>query len=216
MKIVDIKRLVELREIAAVSSMKMVEVADTKTVVVDHDESADRNERYASIKNYIETHMQGIEVFVSGGEVTYPNKENPIVIRTYRTGVKETYTKVTLAANIYTNNYESKIYESYVRSLLDNDCVTQKFISYMEIFLGDMLDETCYTECGFTVYDNMLLLFKDEKVYTIVEDIAKEVQGVVQVALPGDRDNSILIVCGNRDILLSDDKFYIDTECEVA
>ena len=223
MKIVNMDRLVKLRKDTEFSSMGMVEVAETKTTEVDHDESADRRERYMNIKDYIESHMQGIEVFVSGGEVTYIHPENfykkekPVVITTYRTGVKNTYTNVTLAASIYDDNYESKIYDSYIHSLLDNDCVVQKFVSNIEIFLEDTLYETCFTECGFNVHDNKLLLFKNEKVYTVIEDIAKDVQGIVQVFLPDDRDCSLLIVCDNRDILLSDDNFYIDVqECEVA
>lgn len=224
MRNINIEKLVALKNEENEIHMEKYR-EESKSVNIDHNERYERNLKYSKIKGYIEDHMSGIIVTVSGGKhidesASYLEdgslldiSHTPLIITTQQIGEKNCLSQVTLKGCIlHERDYISRIYDEYIRFLLLGNTVKNIHVSNEEIFLSDLLGDTCLSECGFYTVNNQLKLFKDDKVYTIIKDIVTNVQGVIKVVLPNERDESIIVVCVDKTILLTDCEFYIDTE----
>lgn len=223
MKQLNLEALLKIKEKVDAGELKQVcDVQDTTEVEVDYNERSSRNERYIRTKMYIEAHMHGVEVFLRGGEVKYQEPDNnytdykSLVITCFKIGDKNNYTEVKVdGCELYNNVYESNIYDSFIRQLFKGN-VKQGYISTTEIYLEELIEDICLSEAGFMAEDNQLMLWKNGKVYNIISNIKDEVQGVMKITLPYERDESIIIFCKDKTIMLSDDNFYFDSENEVA
>lgn len=213
---ININNLVELKkEVNNGLKSQKVDVQVTKSYIVE--DYCKRSRKLSMAKDYIESHIKGLTVFVTGGGIKKHNVDtdyteyNPIVITTFKTNDKNHFSKIILDGYmLQEDNYASMIYDSYTDFLVTGGKIEEGHVSTMEICLTDLLYETCLCESGFTSDYNQLMLFKDEKAYTIIEDITTDVQGVIKLNLPDELDESIIVICNDRIILLSDDCFYID------
>lgn len=222
---INLERLENLKEMAELTTYKVptgVEVYDTKSKVLDYNEAYRRRKKIERIKNYIESRIEGIEVTVSGGQVIEGSEDYleiegkkylnsidyaPLKIVTRRTGEANTMHQISLSGCIFDSD-EYEIYDEYLNHLIRGEKVEPIYISNTEIYLSNMIEEEVYlSECGYMCKDNQLVLFKDEKAYVIISDVVTEVQGIIKVAIP---DESIVVVCNDRTILLTDEWFYVD------
>lgn len=231
MKNINIERLVRLKrmsEIEVGNLSQSVEINDTTSKIVDCNEIIYRRKRIEKIKKCIESKIQGIIVSVSGGKAiedtaVYLNNDKneellfidyePIQIIARRIDEVNQQFKVTVSGSLFDlGDYETKIYDEYLDHLLRGDKAEPVYISDTEIYLSNMIKEAGLADCGFICVDNQLELFKEDKAYTIIKDINDKVQGVIKITLPNEADESLLIVCYDKTILLSDDWFHIDAE----
>jgi hypothetical protein len=217
-KLVALKKAVDSGEIS-----QKVEIQNTNSVVIENYSEIRR--KLDSIKDYIESRIHGITVEVSGGlnkkDKNEPDgmKYDPIILTTYKKDEPRSFSKMKLDGFYLTEPNGAKMaYDTYLDFIVSgNKYVEYGTISLWESVCMDILNNTCLTECGFDVNDNSLCLFKDEKVYTIISNLGDEVEGIVTISLPDEDDPSMVIICKDRNVLLSDDCFYIDiTEKVVA
>lgn len=142
---------------------------------------------------------------------------NPLIIKTFMVSDNNHYSVMELGGYLLQEDtFESMIYNDYMENLLKGEDIKTGTISTMEIALADLLNETCLTESGFTADGNQLMLFANERVYTVIDDIETNVQGVIKLSLLDDINESIIVMCYDRNILISDDFFYIDAPKKVV
>ncbi|MDD3172935.1 MAG: hypothetical protein PHF63_04640 [Herbinix sp.] len=220
---VNIEKLVEIKNAVDSSELSQkVEVQNAHSFVVEG--YCERRKKLEDIKDYIESSIKGISVDVSGGynkpDADEPDgmKYDPIIITTYKNDDKKTFSRIKMDGFYMTGpNTARLVYDTYLDFIVSgNEHIEHGMISFGESVIADALDSTCLSECGFTADGNSLCQFKEEKVYTIITDISKEVEGVIIVFLQGEDDPSLVVVCKGKNILLFNDCFYIDAPEEVV
>ena len=136
----------------------------------------------------------------------------PLVIESYKHNQKENYNKIKLDG-VLLDEHPSTVFNEYLDILVsDPEKIEKCHKSMWEIALNDALGKTYLCEGGFVVSDNQLLLFRDDKMHTVIRDIKAKVQGVIIITLSGEIDESIVVVCNDEVVLISEDFYYVDLD----
>lgn len=214
---VNIDRLVELKKsVDSGAKSQKVDVQKTNSFVVE--DFCERRKKFEDIKDFLESRIQGITVEVSGGynkpDEDEPDgmKYDPIIITTYKNDDKKTFSRIKMDGFYMTEpNTARLVYDTYLDFIVSgNEHIERGIISFWNSVITDALNDTCLSECGFTADGNALCQFKSDQMFTIIEDIDKEVEGVIITYLPGEEDPSMVIICKDINVLLSDDSYYFD------
>lgn len=170
------------------------------------------------IKDYIESHMYGITVQVSGGEKIHSDNEDynrrPIVIRTFKHNDPYTYNKVKIDG-IFMDERDGamRVYDNYIGFFIEGSkFIETGTISLWESFITQWLDDNYFNEQGYYCSDNQLFKFSDEGCELIIADVAKEVIGVVETKIDSvdlEYDMDLVIICHNKQILIGYEKYYV-------
>ncbi|MDF2820207.1 MAG: hypothetical protein K0R15_648 [Clostridiales bacterium] len=224
MKNLNMESLLKLkRDVDAGKVLQKVDVQNVQSFVVEN--YSERRKKLEDIKDCLENNIQGIVVEVSGGynkpDDNEPDgmKYDPIIITTHKIDDKRFFSRIKMDGFYMEEpNTARLVYNTYLDFIVSgNEHIERGIISFWNSVITDALNETCLSECGFTVSSNSLCQFIDGQMFTIIENIDKEVEGAITIFLPNEEEPSLVIVCKDRTILLSDDNFYIDaSNSEVA
>lgn len=171
--------------------------------------------KYTEIKDYIKSHIQGITVYVTGGQKILSKKEhgverNPIIIRTFKSCNPYEYSEIEIDG-IYMDekNCVSMIYDDYIGFFINNSQQIQiGRLSEWEHFIDQWLSNNYFYESGYLCEGNQVFKINEEKecYEIIISDIAQEVTGVVINSI-GD-ELALIIICNDKQILIEYDNYY--------
>lgn len=170
------------------------------------------------IKDYIESHMHGITVKVSGGEKIHSDEEGynrrPIVIRTFKHNEPYTYNVVKIDG-IFMDERDGamKAYDNYIGFFIEGSkFIKTGTVSLWEGFIEKWLDYNNFHEQGYYCSDNQLFKLSDGGCELIIADIAKDVVGASEIKLDSDNleyDMDLVVLCRDKQVLISYKKYYV-------
>lgn len=169
------------------------------------------------IKDYIESHIHGITVKVSGGEKILDDDlgydRRPIIIRTISNAEPSFFNEVMVKGVLMDErDCAMRVYDEHVGTFLKGSKGTKTgTISRWEQFIAKWLDDADFSDSGYICEDNQLFRFKEDNCELIISDVAEEVIGVSEMYKdPDDIDTmSLVIICKDKQILLGWEKYYI-------
>ena len=169
------------------------------------------------IKDYIESHVHGITVKVSGGEKILDDDlgydRRPIVVRTVKNDEPSFYNEVTIKGVLLDErDCAMRVYDDYIGTFLKGGkSVKTGTISRWEQFIAKWLDDTDFFDSGYYCEDNQLFRIKDDNCELIISDVTQEVIGLTEIYKdPDDLDTlSLIIICKDKQILLGYEDYYI-------
>ena len=169
------------------------------------------------IKDYIESHVHGITVKVSGGEKIVDDDlgydRRPIVIRTIRNGEPSFYNEVTVNGLLMDErDCAMRVYDEHIGTFLKGSKGFKTgTISRWEQFVAKWLDDADFYDSGYYCEDNQLFRIKEDHYELIISDVSEEVTGLAEVYKdPDDLDTlSLIIICKDKQILLGWERYYI-------
>lgn len=170
------------------------------------------------IKDYIESHMHGITVHVSGGEKIHSDGEDynrrPIVIRTFKHNNPYTYNEVKIDG-IFMDERDGamRVYDNYIGFFIEGSkFIKTGTVSLWEHFISQWLDDNNFHEQGYYCSDNQLFKLSDEGCELIIADVAKEVNGVSEIKIDSDdleSDMDLVVICHDKQVLIGYKDYYI-------
>lgn len=189
-------------------------------VCPDHD-YCEYQDKLIEIKDYIESHVHGVTVHVSGGEKFITNNKEeynrtPIIIRTFKNNELSDYNEVVIDS-IYLDkkNCASSFYNDYIRFFIEGyRCIKTGTVSLWEQFIAKWIKNNHFNDIGYYYCENNQVYWFSQETLNreiIISDIEKEVLGITEMSLDPDDEfiDSLVIVCRNKQILLSYENYYI-------
>lgn len=170
------------------------------------------------IKDYIESHVHGIKVKVSGGEKILSDDfedydRRPIVIRTVKNGEPGFYNEVTINGILLDErDCAMRVYDDYIGSFLKGGkSVKTGTISRWEQFIAKWLDDADFSDSGYYCEDNQLFRIKEDNCELIISNVAEEVTGLAEMNKDSDDIDtmSLVIFCKDKQVLLGWERYYI-------
>lgn len=169
------------------------------------------------IKDYIESHVHGITVKVSGGEKILDDDlgydRRPIVIRTVKNHEPSYYNEVSIKGVLMDErDCAMRVYDDYIGSFLKGGkSVKTGTISRWEQFIAKWLDDADFYDSGYYCEDNQLFRIKEDNCESIISNVAEEVTGLAEVYKdPDDLDTlSLVVICNGKQVLLGWEEYYI-------
>lgn len=171
------------------------------------------------IKDYIESHMHGITVQVSGGEKILSNEEEcysrrPIIIRASKHNDPYTYNEVKIDG-IFMDERDGaiRVYDNYIGFFIEGSkFIKNGTISLWEYFIAQWLDNNNFQEQGYYCSDNQLIKLSDEGCELIIADVEKDVIGVSEIKLDSENleyDMDLVVLCHSKQVLIGYKDYYI-------
>lgn len=171
------------------------------------------------IKDYIESHMYGITVHVSGGERIHSDEDEcynrrPIVIRTFKHNNPYTYNEVKIDG-IFMDERDGamRVYDNYIGFFIEGSkYIKTGIISLWEHFISKWLDDNNFHEQGYYCSDNQFFKLSDEGCELIIADVVKEVSGVSEIKIDSDDleyDMDLVVICHDKQVLIGYKDYYI-------
>lgn len=169
------------------------------------------------IKDYIESHVHGITVKVSGGEKILDDDlgydRRPIVVRTVKNDEPSFYNEVTINGILLDDrDCAMRVYDDYIGFFLKGGkSVKTGTISRWEQFIAKWLGDADFYDSGYYCEDNQLFRIKEDTCELIISDVSEEVIGLTEVYKdPDDIDAmSLVVICKDKQILLGNEEYYI-------
>ncbi|WP_313184776.1 hypothetical protein [Lacrimispora sp.] len=169
------------------------------------------------IKDYIETHVHGITVKVSGGEKVLSDDlgydRRPIVVRTVKNDEPSFYNEVAVNGLLMDErDCAMRVYDDYIGTFLKGGkSVKTGTISRWEQFIAKWLDDADFYDSGYYCEDNQLFRIKEDNCESIISNVAVEVTGLAEVNKDSDDIDtlSLVIICKDKQILLGYEGYYI-------
>ena len=169
------------------------------------------------IKDYIESHVHGITVKVSGGEKILDDDlgydRRPIVVRTVKNDEPGFYNEVTVNGLLMDErDCAMRVYDDYIGSFLKGEKgIKTGRISRWEQFIAKWLDDADLYDSGYYCEDNQLFRIKEDNCETIISDVSEDVIGLAEVNKDSDDIDtlSLVIICKDKQILLGYEGYYI-------
>lgn len=171
------------------------------------------------IKDYIESHVHGITVRVSGGEKVLSDEpgcfnRRPITIRTFKHNEPYVYNEVKIDG-VFMDERDGamRVYDNYIGFFIEGSkFIKTGKISLWEHLITQWLDDNNFSEQGYYCHNNQIYKFSDEKTELIIADIAKEVIGASEVKIDSNNleyDMDLVILCHNKQVLIGYENYYI-------
>lgn len=171
------------------------------------------------IKDYIESHVHGITVQVSGGEKILLDENEcynrrPIIIRTFKHNNPYTYNEVKIDG-IFMDERDGamRVYDNYIGFFIEgSNYIKTGTVSLWEHFILQWLDDNNFHEQGYYCSDNQLFKLSDEGCELIIADVVKEVSGVSEIKIDSDDleyDMDLVVICHDKQVLIGYKDYYI-------
>lgn len=171
------------------------------------------------IKDYIESHVHGITVQVSGGEKIFADEEEcynrkPIIIRGFKHSEPYTYNEVKIDG-IFMDERDGaiRVYDSYISFFIENsEFIKTGTVSLWEDFIEKWLNNNNFHEQGYYCSNNQLFKLFDDRCELIIADVAKDVIGATEIKIDSDNleyDMDLVILCHDKQILIGYEKYYV-------
>ncbi len=169
------------------------------------------------IKDYIESHIHGITVKVSGGEKILDDDlgydRRSIVVRTVKNDEPSFYNEVAVNGLLMDErDCAMRVYDDYIGTFLKGGkSVKTGTISRWEQFIAKWLDDADFYDSGYYCEDNQLFRIKEDNCESIISNVAVEVTGLAEVNKDSDDIDtlSLVIICKDKQILLGYEGYYI-------
>lgn len=175
--------------------------------------------KHMEIKDYIESHVHGIAVNVSGGEKVLAKepdsyKRRPIIIRTFKINDPYAYNEVKIDG-IFMDERDCpmRVYDGYIGFFVEgSQYITTGTVSMWEQTIKKWMDDNFFSEFGYYCSDNQVFKFSEDECEIIVPDITREVIGVSEIKIEPENmeyDSDFIILCRDKQILLRCENYYI-------
>lgn len=171
------------------------------------------------IKDYIESHMHGVTVYVSGGQRIHSDEDErynrrPIIIRTFKNNEPYTYNEVKIdGVFMDEKDVAMRVYDNYIGFFIEGSkYIKTGTVSLWEHFIEQWLDDNNFHEQGFYCSDNQLFKLSDEGCELIIADVVKEVSGVSEIKIDSDNleyDMDLVVLCHDKQVLIGYKYYYI-------
>lgn len=220
MKNLNLEALLALKE--SIDTGKVIQskkICETLSTIVS-DDFYERMSRLTEIKEYIESRIQGITVEVSGGykvkDAEEPDGFNykEIEVKTFKNNDRCAYSLMKFDGfYIGEMNTATLVYENYLQTMIEQSGVIENHtVSIWENVIRDLMVKNYLFDCEYRVEDNEVFLLVDDGIELIIEDIEKEVIGVLEVKTnKNDELGSLVILCNNKNVLITEDGYYVDS-----
>lgn len=171
------------------------------------------------IKDYIESHMHGITVQISGGEKILSDEEGfcnrrPINIRTFKHNEPYVYSEVKIDGVLLDERDGAmRVYDNYIGFFIEgSNHIKTGTVSLWEQFITQWLDDNNFHEQGYYCSDNQLFKLSDESYELIIADIARDVIGASEVKMDADNldyDMDLVVICHDKQVLISYENYHV-------
>lgn len=171
------------------------------------------------MKDYIESHMHGITVQVSGGEKILSDEEEcysrrPIIIRSFKHNSPYTYNEVKInGVFMDERDCSMRVYDDYVDFFIKGSpSVKTGTVSLWEGFIERWLDNNNFHEQGYYCSDNQLFKFTDDRCELIIADVEKDVIGAAEIKFDPDNleyDMDLVVLCHDKRVLIGYENYYV-------
>lgn len=178
--------------------------------------------KHMKIKDYIESHVHGVTVKVTGGEKILPEygeegySRRPIVVRTFKNNGPYEYNEV-MVDGIYMDEKDCAmlVYDNYIGFFIEGSkYITNGKVSRWEHFISRWLSDNNFADEYYYCEDNQIFKidFDNDSCEMIVPDVAKEVIGIAETDI-SDIDSEygvgLVILCRDKQILLGYDGYFV-------
>lgn len=168
------------------------------------------------IKDYIESHVHGITVKVSGGEKILSDDfedydRRSIVIRTIKNDEPDLYNEITIKGVLMDErDCAMRVYDDYIGSFVKGGkMVKTGTISRWEQFIAKWLNDADFYDSGYYCEDNQLFRIKEDNCELIISNVSEEVIGASEIYKnPDDLEKCLAVICKDKQILLDPDNYY--------
>lgn len=169
------------------------------------------------IKDYIESHMHGITVHVSGGEKVLSDENGcynrrPIIIRTFKHSEQHTYNEVKIDG-IFMDEKDGamRVYDNYIGFFIEgSEFIKTGKVSLWEGFIEKWLDNNNFHEQGYYCSDNQLFKFTDNRCELIIDNVETDVIGVSELDSDNlEYDMDLVILCHDKWVLIGYENYYV-------
>lgn len=171
------------------------------------------------IKDYIESHIHGITVQISGGEKILSDEEGfcdrrPISIRTFKHNEPYVYSEVKIDG-IFMDERDGamRVYDRYISFFIESsEFIKTGTVSLWEDFIEKWLDNNNFREQGYYCSNNQLFKLFDDRCELIIADVAKDVIGAIEIKIDSDNleyDMDLVILCHDKQVLIGYEKYYV-------
>lgn len=173
--------------------------------------------KLSEMKDYIESHMHGITVLVSGGEKILSDEDEcynrrPIIIRTFKHSGPYTYNEVKIDG-IFMDERDGamRVYDKYIGFFIEGiEFIKTGTVSLWENFIEKWLDNNNFHEQGYYCSDNQLFKFTDARCELIIADVETDVIGASELDSDNlDYDMDLVILCHDKQVLIGYENYYV-------
>lgn len=169
------------------------------------------------IKDYIESHIHGITVQVSGGEKILSDEEEgynrrPIIIRSIKHSDPYTYNEVKIDG-IFMDERDGamRVYDNYIGFFSEGSSfIKTGTISLWEGFIEKWLDNNNFHEQGYYCSNNQLFKLTDNRYELIIDDVETDVIGACELVTDNlEYDFDLVVICHDKQVLIGYENYYV-------